>query len=506
MNHETKGKEMARKNLLKSESAAAIAVVAVLLLGLAFTIISVVKLNYTPEWKIDAERDYSYDSWSNMEDVKTRVDMFTRFMGSDIDYPYGLSATVPFRMGGGEVPVFEPSKSNSKLAVNTEKCTMVITLDKHPDDPRTVDCGGVTYYSKNRQYPDQVFRYENGALILSQGENSQMKRNPSFNINKTVGNNYTVTINAVNLTGEPESISSSSPTALRLTGCSTNHILNSYDYLNESVDSFNLNISTHYTDAWVTYLNDTAKNAGLAYGTDYTIESIPYDYVCISFLSTGSNKLEDLYASESVIQAELGAGGCLDNGEVDYSESDEDEDESEKELTHGNRIILNKPEIGGFILSGTYIQFKNNGQWDYIEIDNKKKNLGKGQTVKLVINGNQTAGSADMNAGDISNFNFNVEVYIDGKSEGQGKVTGIWMDGYSDYKSNLTYKLPSYLSGIKFQVDDKILIDGWWPENASAVNLYNIGPSPTNNKFLRIDFTSGKTYFDCSADYEIINT
>ncbi|MDQ1275473.1 MAG: hypothetical protein QG610_1047, partial [Euryarchaeota archaeon] len=54
---------MSRKSLLKSESAAAIAIAAVLLLGLAFTLISVVKLNYAPEWKIDAERDYSYDAW-----------------------------------------------------------------------------------------------------------------------------------------------------------------------------------------------------------------------------------------------------------------------------------------------------------------------------------------------------------------------------------------------------------------------------------------------------------
>jgi len=296
---------MSRKSLLKSESAAAVAIAAVLLLGLAFTIISVVKLNYAPEWKIDAEKDYSYDAWSNMEDVKTRADIFTWFMISDINYPGGLSATVPFSMGGGDVPVFEPSKSNSKLAVNTEECIISISLAKYPT-PQTVDCGGVTYYSENRQYPDQVFRYENGALILAQGENSQMKRNPSFDIEKIDTNgNYTVTINAINLTGEPKSVSSSTSTALRLTGDSIKPFLNSSkDHPGENIDAFNLSISTHYTDAWATYLNNTAKEKGLVYNTDYTIGSIPGDYVCISFLPAGNNY--SIYANQTILCAELG--------------------------------------------------------------------------------------------------------------------------------------------------------------------------------------------------------
>ena len=45
----------------KSESAAVTAIIAILLLGLVFTIISVVRLEYVPEWKNDAEQDHTYD-------------------------------------------------------------------------------------------------------------------------------------------------------------------------------------------------------------------------------------------------------------------------------------------------------------------------------------------------------------------------------------------------------------------------------------------------------------
>jgi hypothetical protein len=337
---------MARENLFKSESAAAIAIAAVLLLGLAFTVISIVKLNYAPEWKINAERDYSYDAWSSMEDVKTRGEIFTRFMESDIDYPYGLSATVPFSMGGGDVPVFEPTKSNSKLAVNTEECIMTITVANHTF-PHTVDCGGITYYSENRQYPDQVFRYENGALILAQGESSQMKRKPSFDIQKSDSENYTVTINAINLTGEPASISSSTLTALRLTGNSTNPFLNSSkDYHDERIDSFNLSIYTHYTDAWAAYLNDTAKEKGLTYGTDYRITSSNSDSLCLSFLPTGNNNYS-IYVNETVLCAELGAGGMAyeSTGGGNGTGSSEDEEvwylfEKASGTYKGNQFII----------------------------------------------------------------------------------------------------------------------------------------------------------------------
>lgn len=306
-----KGREMTRKSLSRSESGAAIAIAAVLLLGFAFTAIAVVKLNYTPEWKIDAEREHSYEVWSSMEEVKTRADIFSRFMYSDTNYPYGLSATVPFSMGGGEIPVFEPSKSNSKLAVNDENCTMIITLPTHPDDPRIVDCGGITYYSENTQYPDQVFRYENGALILSQGKNSQMKREPSFDIERNQEDNYTLTINAINLIGGPASMSSSTSTALRLTGCSIEPVLNSdvYTEAEGAIHSFDLTVRTRYIDAWATCLNSTAKDAGLEYDTDYRVTYPDTDCVCLSFLQGNNperNNTYNLSVNKTVLCAELG--------------------------------------------------------------------------------------------------------------------------------------------------------------------------------------------------------
>ncbi|AAM03674.1 TPA: hypothetical protein HA338_11460 [Methanosarcina acetivorans] len=509
-------REKARKNLFNSESAGATVVAAVLLLSIIFTVLAVVRVEYVPAWKTDAEQSHMSEVQNDMAELKSTVDMISLFTSSELNSSeYGFPVTISFSMGGGEIPILEPSKSSGTLSLNTECCRMTIIPEKSSisTSPQIVDCGGITYYSNNREYLNQAFRYENGALILSQKGRSLMRQFPSFNIKQTDEDNYTVSINAIKITGEPDSISSNTDASLRLTGLYAVPIYDSND--SEGIDSFTCTILTGYPDAWISYLNETSKNAGLEYGTDYALDKIGSDTVYFSFLPGSNKTLERLCISKSVIEAELGTGGSLKEGEVDGSESGEDEDgseeedEPEEELTHGNSIILNKPGIGGVISSGTYIQFKNNGNngnnnYYWIKIDGSEKKLKKNDIVKLVIDGDQTSGTADMNTNQITNFNFNVKMYIDGEYVDQGKVTGIYVKDYSDYESTLTYLLPSYLSGTQFQVDGVNLI-GWWPENDSAINLYNIG-IPTDDNILRIEFNSGSTYFDCSADYEIVSS
>lgn len=286
----------------KSESAAATAILAILFLGLVFTIFSVVRLEYVPEWKNDAEQDHTYDIWNNMVGVKVRIDMLSQLMKSG-DYSTGsFSTTVPFSIGGGEVPIFEPSKSDGKLEVNTERCIM--TIKPYTTDQTVnlyyppLECDGISCYSGNRQYPNQIFRYENGALILADGKSSIMKQSPVFTIEENNGN-YTVAIRAVQLLGKPDSISSNAIIPLRLTGLQAMPIYN-----NTSINAFDLTIATKYPDAWFTYFNEIAQDKGLENGTDYTVKLDP-NSVRFSFLRDGSKTLESLYVSKAVISAEI---------------------------------------------------------------------------------------------------------------------------------------------------------------------------------------------------------
>ena len=165
--------------------------------------------------------------------------------------------------------------------------------------------GGITYRSNNRQYVNQVFRYENGAWILEQGGRSVMKQSPSFSITNNNGHYY-VFIQTINIIGNTDTISSNNDASLSLTGSSSDitHLAN--------IDSFDCIITTRYPNAWKSYFNENlnkiAKKAGLRYGTDFNVSPYNSSEIYFNFTPTCSKKLDGLYISKSDIRAELGIG------------------------------------------------------------------------------------------------------------------------------------------------------------------------------------------------------
>lgn len=296
----------------KSESAAATVIAAVLVLALIFTMISVIKLEYVPEWKNDAESDHMHDTLDDMAGVKIRIDILSRLMESDNYSSSNISATVPVDMGGGEIPFLEPLKSDGKLEVNTERYAMTI-IPRSPSqtiESYNLECKGITCHSENRQYPNQIFRYENGALILSNDEGSVMRQPPSFIIeeNETNNSNCTIMIHAVQISGKYDSISSNTIIPIEVTGYRTEPVCNSDDYKNLGtiINAFNLTIATRYPDAWIAYLNETAQDKGLKYGKDYTVRYLNGSgHVRFSFLPDGNKTLERLYVDKAIVGVKL---------------------------------------------------------------------------------------------------------------------------------------------------------------------------------------------------------
>lgn len=306
---ETEKKAGLFSHFSKSESAAATAIMAILLLGLVFTIVSVVRLEYVPEWKDDAEQDHTYDIWDDMAGVKESIDMLSRLMESSNYSTNSFSATVPFNIGGGEIPIFESSKSNGRLEINTERCKITVKpyTTNQTVDPYFFECNGISCCSGNRQYPNQIFRYENGALILADGKSSIMKLFPTFTIeeNETKKSNYSVSIRAVELLGKPNSVSSNTLTPLRLTGWEATTRYDSSRDNNTSVEAFDVTIATKYPDAWYVYFNEIAQDKGLKNGIDYTVKLIPPNSVLFSFLPSGNKTLERFCINETIISAEI---------------------------------------------------------------------------------------------------------------------------------------------------------------------------------------------------------
>ncbi|MDG6244240.1 MAG: PKD domain-containing protein [Methanolobus sp.] len=169
--------------------------------------------------------------------------------------------------------------------------------------------------------------------------------------------------------------------------------------------------------------------------------------------------------------------------------------------TYADRIILNKPAKGGVIKDGGYVSFTNDGNYRYVDIDGVRYDLDQSDSIKLEIVNDQTAGAISMDIGNsqISTFDLNVNLYINGNLEDTGQVTSIYVQPISNYYSTLRYELPSDNSQTYLEADGDIIIN--WETNDSAINITNIGfYSPGNTQ---INFNPASTYFKCSGYYQL---
>ncbi|MCG7849132.1 MAG: hypothetical protein MIO93_08150, partial [ANME-2 cluster archaeon] len=181
--------------------------------------------------------------------------------------------SLPVRMGGGDIPIVATGKSSGTLSLNYNECGMVITgndsigsVYNSTDD--LLDLGTLRYSSKNNYFIDQMYEYENGALILVQQNRSLTKLSPAVVMQRTDGGNISLMVSAVELIGDSRIKSS-------------NSIEEVYVQTNNSTTLFSggllsdvtIIVYTDYPDAWVQYFNMSAGRANLVYGSDYTLSS-----------------------------------------------------------------------------------------------------------------------------------------------------------------------------------------------------------------------------------------
>lgn len=308
----SKNSQVNKPVFLRSESASATVVGAVLLLAIIVSVFSVVRIGYIPEWKNDAEYSHMNDVWGDMTEIKSKIDLMTIILASDPNSTNPITMNVPFHMGGGDVPFIGTIKSSGTLSVaNNIERTMTITpvSDSNKTIP-SIPYGTVSYASQNRYYVDQNFIYEGGALILSQGEQSSMMLYPSIRFSKVHANEYDVSIHTVEIIKSvytpTDVISSNTGCSLHLTG---EKFVPLYDSDNEgNISSFTLTINTDYPDAWYLYLKETMEDARIKEG-DYDLPLPTNNEVSLTFPSESSGKdLNRLYVSKTKVKVEPGIG------------------------------------------------------------------------------------------------------------------------------------------------------------------------------------------------------
>lgn len=296
------GFKLSQESFFRSESGASTAIAFVLLLGIVFSVFSVIHLGYVPEWKTDAEHSHVADVWEDMTELKSKIDRTTMLLMSDQNSSISnIMITMPLRIGSMEMPLKSSSRFSGTVSVNTDPYNMTITPAN--DTEKSINCGTISYSSNNNYYVDQVFKYENGALILAQKEQAVMKLYPMIRISESSNKNYSFSINAIEIQGLEDTLSSNSDCSIRLKDCSYS-FYDSNDYAN--VNSFSLKIQTAHPDAWGAYFSETMTEAGLEKDNDYTLDLPGNDYLYFSFPVNGSEcSLDRLFVGKTTVNAEL---------------------------------------------------------------------------------------------------------------------------------------------------------------------------------------------------------
>ncbi len=288
--------------LYRSDSAISAVISAVLILGLIVTATTMYQVRYVPAWKSDAECSHLTDAYEDMANLKSQIDVLSAILAANPGSH--VSVSVPIKMGGGDIPVISSGRSSGTLSVNDNGCGMLIDANNatgmlpYSSDVNLTGLGSISYRSCNNYYLNQMFEYENGALILVQEDRSVMKLAPAITLQP--GGTISVTVSAIEVTGDKRSISSNAVEEVRLKSDSR-ALLFSGD---QPFSYVNITVFTEYPDAWAQYFNATADGAGLN-SSEYAVD---VSGTSVKFLLVGAGGNVDditLYVRKSTIDARL---------------------------------------------------------------------------------------------------------------------------------------------------------------------------------------------------------
>ncbi len=254
-----KGRSMKICKLQSNNEGAAGIIVAVMLIGLFFTFISVIQLTYIPDWSEEREAEHMEKVAEQFTQLKFAVDVLSTIEQS------GNKITTAVTLGTNEIPLplfLKSEKSYGYLRLMSDECIINIT-DTTPVS-NSYPLGSIKYSPRNSEYIETEYIYEAGGVITNQNLGNTMYIMPYFSVDYSGNVDITYeAIDFIDIAGKKYTTGHSiTQIQLEYKGKNTNTINN--------VDE--ITISTEYMSAWHNFFNDTLSTAGLTYGAGNDFE------------------------------------------------------------------------------------------------------------------------------------------------------------------------------------------------------------------------------------------
>lgn len=171
--------------LKNSDEGVAGVIIALLMIGLVISAISLVQSVFVPQWMSEKEAEHMEEVAKQFSQLKFAIDTLTIAENSI------SSINCPITLGSKELPFLFSSRSYGDLEVRSNDYK--IDIDDGNNYP--FDLSSIVYNSHNAYYINQNYVFENGAVILDQDSGDTIKLYPNIDIK---GNPAKITMNLVN--------------------------------------------------------------------------------------------------------------------------------------------------------------------------------------------------------------------------------------------------------------------------------------------------------------------
>jgi len=283
-----------RKNKCSHDESGVVGIVtAILIIGLVVTVFAIIQTVYVPQWMEEIEMEHMNEVAGQFAELKYATDL-QLFSQS----PSNQSITIPITLGSDKIPFFLSDRSYGSLEIVDSICSLSID----GDSDISFDVNGIEYRSRNNHYVDQTFRYETGAVIISQAQGSFLSTMPFFSVSASETQiNMTLTVVNVTSIGGKTTANGYSLVSIATKCIATNNSIEPIENVTEIM------IETEYPTAWKSYFNQTLQTEGLTFGDDYSLSySVENEWVKIEFYPEGTNN--QIVVSSKQLSAQISPG------------------------------------------------------------------------------------------------------------------------------------------------------------------------------------------------------
>lgn len=261
---------MNMKSLMKDQNGDAVMIAAVLLLSLGVALGGRLLIGYG---EIQGKED-DMAHMADLEDsmMRMRGSMYTLLESGDTQTTIVNRAT----LGTYGNPYTTVARSSGKISMDPRPDSFSMRLILRSGGTDTmIDSisGSLTYQGDNYYYVDQEYSFHGGGILLTSYGSDTVSSPPSINIDKGIGNEYSVHIRAYGITGGVRSVTGFESIQLE----SSMQTYSSDQISIPGGSSLVVSINCRGEQAWKNYFSSYLKGQELVEGTDFNIND-PVDW------------------------------------------------------------------------------------------------------------------------------------------------------------------------------------------------------------------------------------